>query len=1063
MEKKYFLENGTFKINAYDRLPAFSSFLPGIAGKKGIPLWVFYTNRGQAVNSFGIHHKGNAIMEFNPANTAYENTPVKGFRTFLRVNGSFYEPFRDIESGADRTMSVEQNLVSVEELNQEKKIHIKAAYYVLPHENIGALVRDVTITNTGGETAALEVLDGMPKIIPYGIQNGMFKEMSNLFKSWTEVRNIENNAPFYTQRASSDDSAEVKEIEGGYYYVSIMDGKTVPPVYDPDVIFGCDNSLVTPVCFAEEGIEGVSAREQYFVNKIPCGFTPCRKKLAPGEKIHFTTYIGFSGSVELLNEKVREFAEKGYGEAKMAEAGELTKKLVQDVATHTALEVFDKYVEQCYLDNFLRGGYPFIFNADGNKKTVHLYSRKHGDPERDYNFFSIAGEYYSQGNGNFRDVCQNRRNDVFFNPGIEDFNIMTFFSLIQMDGYNPLEIRPSTFLIPEDKRARARELAGRHVKEDKGVLEKLISGRFTPGQIAQAIAVNGLKVTEEDSLIEGLLDLSSQEIEAGFGEGYWSDHWDYLLDLVDSYLAVYPDKQEELLFGSSTYRVYDSPGVVRPRRETYVLSAKGPRQYGSMYHDPAKAARPGFTENGTNWLKTADGELVETTLFGKMLILAVNKFALLDSSGMGIEMEGGKPGWNDAMNGLPGLFGSSMAETLELERLVRFMTETLEQVPEDAKWEFPEEPVRFLRRIKEELDLEQDDFTYWDHVAQLREAYRESIRYCTGGAAECMSALECKEILYSFLKKLNQASAKAMEAGCGIMPTYFTYEAVRYEILTDEEGKEVLSPYGLPAVKVLEFEQRVLPYFLEGPARYLSAAGRKNQEAAQMCRKIAESDLYDRKLKMYKTSVSIEELSMENGRVRAFTPGWLERESIFLHMEYKYFLGMLEAGLYEQFWEALKEALIPFRKPEEYGRSILENSSFLASSANPDPHVHGRGFVARLSGSTVEMLSMWLKMFLGEKGFTYEDGTLKLTLRPVLPAWLFDENGEASFTLLKSVKVVYHNTAGRNTYGQDGVSVLAMTLTTQNRSLETEGNVLSGEWAQAVRTGEVKRIDAYLG
>ena len=27
---------------------------------------------------------------------------------------------------------------------------------------------------------------------------------------------------------------------------------------------------------------------------------------------------------------------------------------------------------------------------------------------------------------------------------------------------------------------------------------------------------------------------------------------------------------------------------------------------------------------------------------------------------MGIEMEAGKPGWNDAMNGLPGLFGSEM-------------------------------------------------------------------------------------------------------------------------------------------------------------------------------------------------------------------------------------------------------------------------------------------------------------------------------------------------------------------------------------------------------------------
>ena len=31
------------------------------------------------------------------------------------------------------------------------------------------------------------------------------------------------------------------------------------------------------------------------------------------------------------------------------------------------------------------------------------------------------------------------------------------------------------------------------------------------------------------------------------------------------------------------------------------------------------------------------------------------KFSTLDPYGMGVEMEGGKPGWNDAMNGLPGI------------------------------------------------------------------------------------------------------------------------------------------------------------------------------------------------------------------------------------------------------------------------------------------------------------------------------------------------------------------------------------------------------------------------
>ncbi len=1062
MNKNYTLENGKFKIRNYEQLSPFSSFLPGIAGIKGIPLWVFYTNRGQGIQSFGIHHKNNAIMEFNPANTAYENTSLKGFRTFLKVDGRFYEPFGQRGESVEREMSIEQNLLTIEEKNEVEEIAVKVVYYVLPYENIGALVRDVTIMNLGTNKKEIEGLDGMPKIIPFGLENSMYKEMSNLFKSWTEVKNISNNAPFYTQRASSDDSAEVKNIEGGYYYVTIKNGKTVPPVYDPDVVFGYESSLIQPANFIQNNIEDLVEKDQYFVNKIPCGFTPFKETLEAGEKLHFTTYVGFSGSVELLNQKVEDFSQLGYGERKQTEAKKLTEELTADVESHTAKDVFDEYMKQCYLDNFLRGGYPLLF-GNKEKKIVHLFSRKHGDPERDYNFFSTAGEYYSQGNGNFRDVCQNRRNDVFFNPEIEDFNIYMFFSLVQMDGYNPLEIRPSTFRILSKDLKKADAIIALHVQDENGILKNLIRSRFTPGQVAQAIAVNGLEVKgQEELLIEDLLELSVQEIEAGFGEGYWSDHWGYLMDLIDSYLAVYPERQEELLFGNAKYRIYDSVGVVRPRKDTYVLAQNGPRQYGSICHDEKKASQQGFQENGTNWLKTAEGKVVETTLLGKMLLLAVNKFALLDSYGMGIEMEGGKPGWNDAMNGLPGLFGSGMAETLELKRLVNYLQGALAGQKTERAILLPEELVSFARELYTELIAIHSDFKYWDKVANLKENYRESIKYHTSGMEKSLSVREITDILGAFAKKLDKAVAKAMDVGEGIMPTYFTYEAVKYEKILDEAGREVITPYGLPAVKVHEFKQQVLPKFLEGPTKYLSSVKEADMGYRQMCQIIKKSSLYDKKLKMYKTCESLDPISMENGRIRAFTPGWLERESVFLHMEYKYFLGMLSAGLYDEFWEALKDALIPFQKPEVYGRSILENSSFLASCVNPDPNVHGRGFVARLSGSTVEMLSMWIKMFWGKKGFFVDGGYLSMTLNPILPDWMFDGDGIASFTLLKNTKIVYHNLLRKNTFGSEAVKVVRIEVKLGSEQYLIEGDTLSGELAEAVRNGKIKQIDAFL-
>ena len=47
--KHYKFENNQFKVLDYNRQSPFSNFLPGVAGKMGIPLWVFYLNRGQGI------------------------------------------------------------------------------------------------------------------------------------------------------------------------------------------------------------------------------------------------------------------------------------------------------------------------------------------------------------------------------------------------------------------------------------------------------------------------------------------------------------------------------------------------------------------------------------------------------------------------------------------------------------------------------------------------------------------------------------------------------------------------------------------------------------------------------------------------------------------------------------------------------------------------------------------------------------------------------------------------------------------------------------------------------
>ncbi|MDF2943060.1 MAG: cellobiose phosphorylase [Herbinix sp.] len=1059
---KYNLQGDTYRMEGFDELPAFSSFLPGLAGIKGIPLWAFYTNRGQGINSFGIHNKDNAIMEFNPANTAYENTSLKGFRTFIKCNGNYFEPFFTFDPTAERNLYIRKNSFSIEEINHQHGLKMSINYFVLPGDSIGALVRKVHIENIGGDTKQLEIMDGLPKIIPYGIKNGAYKEMSNLLKSWTEIKNLENNAPFYTLRSSSDDSAEVSDIEGGYFYVGLQDKKVLPVIYDMEVIFDYETSLVNPVAFMKQPLQQIMDMEQCFYNKVPGGFTPVHCSLLPGESNQFASLTGFANSVEQLNEKLVEFSEKDFMANKEELANQIVEQLTKDIKTHTAMPVFDQYMEQNYLDNFLRGGYPFVFNKDSNKAVVHLFSRKHGDPERDYNFFSTAGEYYSQGNGNFRDVNQNRRNDIFFQKDLGDFNVKTFFNLIQIDGYNPLEVRPSTFTVKPEGIAKVEELLKSNINQSLDKLQNILKQSFTPGRIANCIARYHIEVAcGEDALLERLLECCEQNIEAGFGEGYWSDHWDYNMDLIDNYLNIYPEKEKELLFMDNSYRFYDSPAKVLPRSEKYVINKnKEARQYGALVHDEDKLSREGFLRNGTNWLKTQTGEFAVTTLMGKLISLALNKFASLDSYGMGVEMEGGKPGWNDAMNGLPGLFGSSMSETFELKRMISFLCRTLTDAETIT---LPIEISEFLNKVYNVLskykELGYDEFTYWDRVSTLREEYREQVRFTICGDTQEWNTQEVLAIFQLFDLKLEEGIRKACTYGDGIVPTYFTFKATEFEPVLDAAGQSVISHYGLPKARIKAFEVQPLPSFLEGPAKMLSTLGDKNAAEA-LYTNVRNSELFDRKLHMYKTSVPIEHISMENGRIRAFTAGWLERESIFLHMEYKYLLSMLRAGLYDQFYEDIKSAMIPFRDPAEYGRSILENSSFLASSENPNPNIHGRGYVARLSGSTTEAITLWIEMFIGDKIFRVNEGILQLHFNPKLPGWMFDEKGEVSFTLMSKCQVTYLNPSHKATYGEASASISKIVIMDTQQVIQ--GSYLSGDLAESIRNGEINNIVVHL-
>ena len=1040
------LIEGKFSIENYDKQKCFSSFLPGIAGINGIPMWVFYVNRGQAIASFGIENKNNSIMEFKPADQSYATTDLKGFRTFLRVNEEYYEAFSatNTDKYIKRDMVIDKNTLTIKERNETIGIETKVTYYTLPEEEFSALVRVVEIQNISNEKLDIQIVDGLPEIIPFGISNTLYKDMGFTSRAWMEVTNVENSIPLFGLRIAMGDNEIVEESKSSYFYFASNGKKLLKNIYDKNALFGSDSSLQVAKIFQYSGVEGIDSVTQYTENILPSAFGIEIKTLEIGETLRINSMIGFAEKQEYISENIDKLMTDLYIDEKKAVAKKIVDDLTRGIETKTSNKAFDSYCEQNYLDNTLRGGYPLIFENQNKQIVYHIFSRKHGDLERDYNFFSLQANKYSQGNGNFRDVLQNRRNDVFFNPQVGEFNIKMFMNFIQADGNNPLIIKGTTFRLESD----IGEVI-KLVETNKEVIEKyLLENEFTPGEVLSFINKKEIKLNvSEENFIKTLLFYATQYEQGEFGEGYWIDHWTYLMDLIDSYIEIYPENTDKILFSDKSYRTFDSPAFVKERKDKYKLRNGKIMQIAALEESEEKEHM--LKKRGHNYLVDKKDCIYETNLFGKLFLLALTKFTNLDPYGMGLEMEANKPGWNDALNGLAGMMGSGMSETFELKRLLNFLRQSLINT-EVFDISLFQELSLLTEKLEELLDdyfNDKNQFNYWDKVSNIKENYRKSVFMNIEGKEVSFEKNSILHILNKMIAKIDEGIAKAKEYGKGIYPTYFAYNLTEYDLKEN-------------TVIPRTFEIRVLPLFLEGPTRAFKVIHEK--EKKELYSFIKNSDIYDKKLKMYKTSESIMNESHDIGRLRAFTPGWLENESVFMHMEFKYLLELIKGDLVAEYFEEIQTTLPPYLDYESYGRSIIENSSFIVSSANKNESLHGQGFSARLSGSTAEFLSMWKYMFVGKKLFQMDKDELTFTIEPNISGDFFDENGEVNFKLFSKIDVKYVNKEKKSTFGIDKADITKIEFMLNGQNVEVSGNIIRGTYAEKLRNKEIVSIVCYF-
>lgn len=182
-----------FVMEDFDAESTFASFLPGVAGYFGRPVWAFYVNRGQGISTFGTESKDYPLLEFNAANKAYQLTPFIGFRSFVRgtrtLSSFESEPFspsrsrnlldeNDDPDKPKRVLYVGTNEMEIQELDGVHGLTTNVQYFIMPEEDFGALVRRSTYTNSGDSDLTIDILDGLAKMEPAGgMMDWNLKEM----------------------------------------------------------------------------------------------------------------------------------------------------------------------------------------------------------------------------------------------------------------------------------------------------------------------------------------------------------------------------------------------------------------------------------------------------------------------------------------------------------------------------------------------------------------------------------------------------------------------------------------------------------------------------------------------------------------------------------------------------------------------------------------------------------------------------------------------------------------------------------------------------------------------
>jgi hypothetical protein len=749
--------------------------------------WMFISSNGGL--TAGRKNSEFALFPYYSDDKITESAEITGAKSIFQIekNGErmIWEPFSirfqdDFRLERNIYKSIYGNSIIFEEENLDLDLTFR---YQWCSSNLYGFVKKSHLVNTGKETVKVNVLDGIQNVLPYGVSSALQNASSNLVDAYKRTELVkESGLGIFALSAIIVDKAEPSEalkaniawslgMDSPKYLLSSLqldrfrqfeeiqqetDIKAEKGAYFVNsqitlksqsqkewIIVSNVNQNHSDIAEISKAINEDRALPDKIDAKVKLGTEKLIKLVAASDGLqktsdnlrdtrHFsnTLFNIMRGGIFDDGYTIEKWDLKKYLLTANKSVAELNANILNDLPEKIELQELKNIAKASKDEDFCR----LILEYMPLK-----FSRRHGDPSRPWNKFSINTRSEIDGTkildyeGNWRDIFQNWEALVHSYPEYIENMILKFLNATTFDGYNPYRVTKDGF---------------------------------------------DWEIIEPDDPWSYI--------------GYWGDHQIiYLLKFLEFIENHQPGKLEGLfskdifVYANVPYRIKAYEDLLKNPKDTIEFDEKSDATI--------RAKRKKLGADGA-LLQYADGSIVRSNFIEKILVTTLAKLSNFIPEG-GIWMNTQRPEWNDANNALVGN-GVSMVTLYYLRRFLKFF-EGVFQESNTQKVYLSNELIAFFNAVKTALESnislltgpisDQQRKEIMDALGSAGSTYRTAIYHSAfSGEKSPVDLNDIKEFVASALQHLEH-SINANKRGDGM------YHA--YNLMTVEDNNTVSISY----------------------------------------------------------------------------------------------------------------------------------------------------------------------------------------------------------------------------------------------------------------------------